>query len=152
MYKFESEYFALSDDAFHLMRSRFNFKSYPANEISQITIEKGHLINNWIAILLLGIALIGFTIYYSISLFLLLQNGEVNRIYIEEIVVPVIPLLLGIYCVVNSLRTGATLKIELNNSKSKRFPLNKLDDQSMNDLITKLKESNNYANRTTVRL
>ncbi len=151
-YLFETEHFGISEKSFHLLRSRFNYKTYQAEDLNEIIIGHGKLINNWLIILGFGIALISISLFYSYRLFELLNSGGITTIFVEEIVVPVIPILLGAYCLYSSLRSGTTLRLILSNDKRKNFPLNKLrDDQSIQDLVRILKSSPEFKNKTTVR-
>jgi hypothetical protein len=152
-YKFESEYFAISDSSFHLLRSRFNFKTYKNNEVSQVILERGKLVNNWIVILTLGMSLISFSLFFSYRLYYLLNTEQIPTIYIEEIVVPVIPFLFGIYCIYAALRSGPTIRVSFIDDKKKRFPLDKIEKNGNLDVLKNvLKDVGSLKNKVIIRI
>lgn len=132
-YHFETREFGLSDKGIHLLRSRFNYDTYNYSDIDTISIEKGKELNNWVIILALGLCLTSFSIWYSLRLFDILDNNEVNVIYIEEIIIPLIPFMLGLYCLYSSTRNGIILRVKTS-KKANKFSLkeieklNKLED------------------------
>ena len=89
-YLFETSEFGLSQEAFHLLRSRYNFKTYSVQEIDALTVENGKQINNWVLVLV--ILLIAFTAFYIVKLFFFMTGESSHTIYIEQIVIPVLPL------------------------------------------------------------
>ena len=99
LYQFQFEDFALSDGGVHLLRNKFNFKTIRYEEIKIATIERSAEIKNASLTLLLGISLICFSIYQSRYIVELFTNPQVHNIYIETIVLPIIPTFLGIYCI-----------------------------------------------------
>ncbi|UII24101.1 hypothetical protein [Fulvivirga ligni] len=120
-YIFETKEFGLSDEGIHLLRDRFNYKSILFSEILKIEVKKGKELKNWGVIFTIGLGLVLFFIYYSVKLYLAYVNGTLHTIYIEQIVIPVIPLLFGAYCVYNSLQNGTIMY--LRTIKGKRFKL-----------------------------
>src|SRR5215475_14273916 len=56
-YHLQSEDFALSDEGVHLLRSGFNFKTIPYNEIKQATLRRDVEIKRPLIILCLGLAM-----------------------------------------------------------------------------------------------
>ena len=73
----------------------------------------------------MGIGLISFSIYYLIGLIDAFNDPKVHKIYVEAIVAPVLPLLIGFFCVYSSIRTGIIMKIE-NDGKRISLPLTKI--------------------------
>lgn len=152
-YLFESDTFGISQEAFHLLRSRFNFKTYQAQEISQITIEQGRQVNNWLIILVIGLGLVCFAIYYSFVLYNMLTDDSVTSIYIEELLIPILPFLLGFYCIYAALKTGPTLRVDLVNYKNKRFPLLRLKKNNEIDrLIEVIKNHPSLSSKLVVKI
>lgn len=152
-YDFQSEYFALSSEAIHLLRSGFNYETISNKDINEVSVERGRLVNNWLVILIIGCGLIGFSLFYTIKLYFMLNEGQINRIYIEEIVVPFLPLLMGIYCIYWSLKSGPTLKISLSNNKTKRFPLDKvLKENKIENLISTIRLNPILKNRVKINI
>src|SRR5687768_14504143 len=126
-YYFETREFGVSDHGIHLLRSRFNYETIEFNQVDSLTIERGKELNNWVAILIMGIALVSFSIYYSLRLFNIIDNNEVNVIYIEELLVPLIPFMLGGYCLYSSMRNGSILRVRTIKNKTDKFPLKELE-------------------------
>ena len=122
-YLFETKDFGLSAEGIHFLRSRFNYKTIAYNEVRQISIEKGKEINNWLVVLIIGIGLIVFSVFYSVNLYFNFIDPNVHVIYIEQIVTPVLPIILGFYCIFSSLKQGIILIISISENKKVRFPL-----------------------------
>ncbi len=152
-YIFESEQFALSEHSLHLLRSRYNYRTYPNEQIREIIIEEGRLVNRWIIVLAFGITLLGLAIYYGVSLYLSIYHQTVRTVYIEQIVIPVLPLFIGGYCVYWSLRTGPVAKVVFDDGKGKKFPLDGAQkEDKIHLLTTHLKQSEMLKNKSTVRI
>jgi hypothetical protein len=118
-YDFEATDFALSKSGIHLLRDRYNYKTIEYKEVNKATIKRAPEINNYLVILIFGIALIAFAVKVTVGIIRLLKSPDVEVIYIEHIVLPVIPGLLGFYMLWNALRRGPVLFIETNTSKHK---------------------------------
>jgi hypothetical protein len=129
-YHFETREFGVSDDGIHLLRSRFNYETIKFDEVDSLTIEKGKELNNWLIILLIGLALVSFSVYYSWRLVDVIGNAEVNVISIEEILVPLIPFMLGGYCLYSSTRNGIILRIRTVKDKMDKFPLKEFEREN----------------------
>ncbi|WP_028980277.1 hypothetical protein [Sporocytophaga myxococcoides] len=121
-YKFSTREFGISDTGIHLLRSNFNYSTINFNDITSLEIVRGKLIRNWIFVFIFGISLIAFSIYYAFGLIDVFNDPSINRIYIEELMVPVLPVLLGGLCIYASSRKGIVLKIEHSGKKSS-YPL-----------------------------
>jgi hypothetical protein len=126
-YHFETREFGISDTGIHLLRSGFNYETIEFFQIERLTIEKGKELNNWIAILVVGLMLISFSLYYSFRLFSVVSSGEVNVVYIEEVLVPLFPFLIGAYCLYSSTRNGTILQIETVKKTSNKYLLKELE-------------------------
>lgn len=152
-YLFETEQFGLSHDSIHLLRSRYNFKTYNNSEISQISIQKGRAINNWLFVLILGMGMLIFSIYYSYKFYLLLTSDQNLHLYVEQFVIPVLPLMLGTYSIFQALRTCPVFKIALGNGKTKTLTLEKaLKEDQLENLKQILTESSLWKYKTTIKL
>lgn len=126
-YYFETREFGLSDKGIHLLRSRFNYETFEYSDIDILTIEKGKELNNWLVILIIGLSMISFAIWYSLRLFNIIDNDEVNVIYIEEILVPLIPFMLGIYCLYSSTKNGTIVRIKTAKNKTEKLSLREIE-------------------------
>ncbi|MDJ1499471.1 hypothetical protein [Xanthocytophaga agilis] len=125
-YKFETPEFGISAQGIHLLRNRYNYQTYSFQDIDTIQIGQGRLVNNWILIFLIGLALTAGALYYIYNLYLAFIEERVSHFYVEQILIPVLPLFVGMYCLWTSLRKGKTLTI-LYNGKTKCLPLVRLE-------------------------
>ncbi|PZR39650.1 MAG: hypothetical protein DI538_06355 [Azospira oryzae] len=125
-YLFEAKAFAVSDKGIHLFRNKFNYETIPFEDVSRLTIGRGRGVNNWIILFIIGMGLLGFAIYYSVGMFGVINHGEVRVIYVEEIVVPVLPFLIGAYFIYASLKNELMLTVSTIQSNVKRLPLGEL--------------------------
>jgi hypothetical protein len=121
-YKFSTPEFGISETGFHLLRSNFNYETIDFKNIDFISIKKGKLINNWVIIFLIGTGMIFFSLWYMYRLFIWWENPESRHIYIENILIPFLPIVMGGYCVYSALKTGLVVSI-IYGSKQKTFPL-----------------------------
>jgi hypothetical protein len=128
-YYHETREFGVSDQGIHLLRSRYNYKTYDFNNVAKVIIERGKELNNWIAILVLGLALVSFALYYAVGMVELLTDYVRDRISIQEILVPLIPFLMGAYCLYSSTRNGTIMRVSTAEGKSERFPLKELEEK-----------------------
>jgi hypothetical protein len=116
-YFFETDDFGITDNDIHYLRNRFNYKTVNFSDIDKIEIKKGSSVKNFYTLLIFGIFLICFAFYsgYNIIHFLFFEGGH---IYIQEIVVPVIPLLFGSYCIYNCIKKSIIMVVTFENSHS----------------------------------
>lgn len=124
-YTFETARFGLSDDGLHLLRSGHNYKTLAYRDIRRATLKKGVAIKNWLLVLLLGIGLISFAVYQAAHLYHLFMDPNTHKVYIESILLPVLPLLLGNYCIYVSLKRTTILKVKYRGGRAK-LPLDEL--------------------------
>ncbi|UII24750.1 hypothetical protein LVD15_15680 [Fulvivirga maritima] len=127
---FETNEFGLSQEGFHLLRDRFNYKTYPYSEIDEIRIETGKELKNWTIILAIGISLVVFSIYYSVKLYLAIQNNIYVTIYIEQILIPIIPFLFGGYCIYASTKSGTILRLKTLKKNKHKYPLELIEKEN----------------------
>ncbi|GAL85589.1 hypothetical protein MYP_2818 [Sporocytophaga myxococcoides] len=121
-YKFSTREFGVSDTGIHLLRSNFNYSTINFKDITSLEIGRGRLIRNWLFVFIFGLSLIAFSIYYAIGLIGVFNDQSIKRIYIEELMVPFLPALLGGFCIHSASRKGVVMKIQHNGKKSS-FPL-----------------------------
>ncbi|HSY62570.1 MAG TPA: hypothetical protein VK796_11870 [Cytophaga sp.] len=124
-YKFTTNGFGISETGIHLLRSNFNYKTIDFKDITLVQIKKGKLINNWLLIFIFGIGLITFSSYCVFKLVIAFNDDSVRRIFIEQIILPVLPLLLGGFRLYTSARNGMVITIR-NNRKDVSYPLEDL--------------------------
>ena len=118
-YDFESTDFALSDKGIHLLRNGYNYKTIEYNMVDKATIKKGAEIKNVVLCLVIGICLLGFAILQTRHMINIFNDPTVTTIYIEAIVLPVLPGLVGIYLVYIAVKKGIVLIIETGSKKYK---------------------------------
>ncbi|HYV90396.1 MAG TPA: hypothetical protein VE978_01375 [Chitinophagales bacterium] len=111
MYSFETANFGMDSEAIHYLRNRFNYKSIPFKDIESFTIRKGPDINNWWLAFILGLCFIAFALYEIVTLIGMFYSNDVHVIYIQRIILPLLPALVGTYLIVLSLRKTITLTI-----------------------------------------
>jgi len=96
-YLFQSRYFAISAQGIHLLRSGYNYKTMTYPEISGLEVRKGHELKNWVFVMIIGIILTGYGLFDIFQIYQLFNNPTIPRVYIERMIIPFFPLLLGIY-------------------------------------------------------
>ncbi len=117
-YKFSTREFGISDTGIHLLRSNFNYRTINFKDITSLEIGRGRLIRNWLFVFIFGLSLIAFSIYYAFGLIDVFNDPSVKRIYIEELLVPFLPALLGGFCIYSASKKGIVMKIQHNGKKS----------------------------------
>jgi hypothetical protein len=142
-YHFETSQFGISDQGIHLLRNRFNYQTINFDQVGRLTIEKGKALKHWPLTLIIGIALITFAVYYSLALFNILSDEQGPAIDIYEIVAPLMPFLLGLFCVYFALRKETILKVSTSQMREKRLSLSELE---------KGKEMDNFQNFLKAKL
>lgn len=116
-YSYQTEHFGITEDSIILLRNRFPYKTICLNEIDSILIQKGRDLKNWYWVLIIGILFLSFVIYDLRTIYLIFTEAT-GTIYIERLLIPVIPLLLGVYSVIISFRKAYVMKVE---TKNKRY-------------------------------
>jgi len=147
-YSFSTDEFGLSDTGIHLLRSGFNYETIPYQEITQVKIDRGRVLNNWFLIFLLGAGLLLLTLYVVV------QYQSDPESWVEEYglgfrelrilsFLAWIPVL-GLYFIIMSFKTGLVMNIRYNGDRTCRLPLRHLGKEETIDefntfLGTKLK-------------
>ena len=144
LYDFEATDFALSNKGVHLLRSRYNYRTIEYESIEKATIKRGSEINNVIVVFVLGIGLVAFALFQSLSVIALFKNPDVHVIYIESIVLPVLPGLLGFYLIYIATKKGPILIIETSKKKQKLRLRDFMKNNSMEDLRNYLSQKLYY--------
>lgn len=127
VYAFETDLFGVSDNGIHLLRSGYSYKTIPFAEVAHARIARGNELHNWGIILMIGLALLAFAVYYVMRMVVVIGNDQVDRIYVEAIVVPIIPCMLGGFCVYSATRQGLVLTIRTTSGKNHKLPLRELE-------------------------
>lgn len=138
MYLITGEQFGLKKEGIDLLRSGFPYQSIEKDSIESIHIFRGHNYQRWRVMLVLGIALIGFVMYYSYLLYLYYQNPNYRTLDVKFIAAIGIPFFLGAFLVVASLQKGPNLKVEFQGTR-KILSLRKIQkDGNLPQLIEEL--------------
>lgn len=135
-YIHESEQFAFSNDAIHLLRNGFNYKTHEFEKILSITIEKGKTVNNWLLLLMLGLSMVSFSFFYLKSIYeFYFDPSAMGRIYIEEILAGILLLFFGGYFVFASIKKGPVMIVNFVDGKKKKLVLVK-EKKNWNDFVS----------------
>jgi len=110
-YQFQFEEFALSEEGVHLLRNGFNYKTVYYRETQNATLTKAIEIKNAPVIFALGVLMLLFAFYQSRWVLYLFTDTNYD-IYIESIILPLIALSFGIYCIYTPLRKGPVLLLD----------------------------------------
>ena len=142
-YHFETREFGISDEGIHLLRSGFNYKTYLYSDVSSMSVEEGKIIKNWIGILVIGLALIAIAFSYWgwIVQGPFKPQGFHARAVAYSYILPVLPLMIGAYCVYNAMRTGTVIRIKVNNTKTDSLPLTELENSGKMTAFQKFLEA-----------
>jgi len=153
LYKFETDQFGLSDKGIHLLRSRFNYKTIDLSSVDNITVAKGRQVNNWLVLLIFGLALSFFGLFTAAKvIYEFFFANNYDHFYIEQFVIPVLPLSVGVFSVLFSLKIGPVLLVTFKN-KTKRFPIGQLQKKSqVDELISFLRKNDLTKNKFSSEL
>lgn len=112
VYTYEAEKFAVSENGLHLLRNRFNYETISWNTIETVEVRDGKDLRNWLWVLFVGVALAGYAIYDIFYILFIFNDPSTHVIYVERLVLPVIPLLLGLYSIFIALRNTRVMVIK----------------------------------------
>lgn len=109
--KFETDQFGVNPEGIHLLRSKFIYKTIPYDEIQSSVIKNGREYKNWVIMLIIGLASIAFAINHIYNLWNFFHSPEGGVIYIESLIVPFFPTIIGLLLIYLSLRNTLILNI-----------------------------------------
>lgn len=112
VYTYEAEKFAVSENGLHLLRNRFNYETILWNTIETVEVRNGKDLRNWLWVLFVGVALAGYAIYDIFYILFIFNDPKTHVIYAERLVLPVIPLSLGLYSIFIALRNTRVMVIK----------------------------------------
>ncbi|MCY1633094.1 hypothetical protein [Marinifilum sp. D737] len=124
-YLFEAEKFGLSDKSIHLLRNRYNYKTIDLEDVDSIIIAKGKDLNNWAWVLFIGVMLLTFVAYDLLKILNIYGDENTHVIYLERLLIPLFPFVLGIYTVLISLRNSKVMRMYVG-SKKYHFSLRRI--------------------------
>ena len=124
-YYFKTNEFGVTDRGIHLLRSGFNYETIDFAQIHKLEIETGKELNNWLAILVIGLILLAPGIYFAINVINVLVHGDISPYGARIALLLFIPLV-GVYFIYASLQTGTILKLYYGRDKKNKFPLRQI--------------------------
>ncbi len=116
-YDHKTSQFGINPEGLHLLRNNFNFESISFGEIQRATIERGKDFKNWKIMLLIGLLSFGTALYLTAKIIYGLTEGVHGVIYIEAIVLPVLPGIAGVLLIFSSIRKAVVLRLTTNKKK-----------------------------------
>lgn len=126
MYSFSTAQFGLSDAGIHLLRNGYNFKTLTFEGVTAVEVKAGRDVKNWILVLVIGLALTTYGIADLLKIYQLYFGPAYHPLRITRLVVPVFPLMLGVYSIVISLRRNKVM-IVIADGKKHYLSLREID-------------------------
>jgi hypothetical protein len=127
-YAFETPEFGLNEAGLHRLRSRFVFETIPYAAMHQVKVTRGLSVQNWWLLLAFGLGCLGFAALSLLSIWQFLvhaRTGQVNRLNIRAIAVPIIPAVVGALAIWQSLQVEDILVVRYGKRRLV-LPLSKL--------------------------
>lgn len=103
-YRYADSDFALSEEGLHLLRSGYNYETISYPSIEKLAFRNASPVRSPLLAIVLGILFIGLSVLQAYRVYQQFQDPEVHKIYIEAIVVVVLPFLVGCYLLYVALR------------------------------------------------
>jgi hypothetical protein len=123
-YAFETPEFGLDEDGLHRLRSRFAFEHIAYLQLSEARVTRGKSVQNWLLLLLVGIACLGFSAFAAYRLYWFLASGS-GHIYVQTLATPILPGAIGLAAIWQALRVTDILVIRTGRRRL-TFPLETL--------------------------
>jgi len=111
-YLFQAEKFAISEGNLHLLRNGFNYETIPFDSVTSIEVRDGKDLKNWLWVLFVGGALTGYALWDVFHILFILNDPNTHRIYVERLVIPVIPMALGVYSIYIAIRNTRVMIVK----------------------------------------
>ena len=108
-YVYKDQYFGVSKEGLHLMRSGYNYDTIPLSEIKTVQVKRGKTINNWALLLAFGFILIGVAAFLTINI---THNDARHNFSIEEIAGIVVFTVIGGFTIWKSIQTEEVLDFQ----------------------------------------
>jgi len=115
-YDIESKGFALSPEGVHLLRKRFNYKTIDFSDIHKANLTKAADTKNIALTAIAGVLLVTAGLDMAIGVY---KDFTAYHFDAKSGVLPVLPLLLGLYCIYIAVKKVPLLIIDLKNEKHK---------------------------------
>lgn len=134
--RFETSEFIFESDSIRLRRNDLIYEEIPLQSVSKITIRTGKRLKRWLVTLLLGAGLLTFVVFDVVRLVTILMNPEGFHMYIERLLIPFIPVVIGTYSVIIALRKTRVMLVNAA-GKSHYLELHDLIKQHQYDSFVK---------------
>jgi len=144
IYDFEGTDFALSSRGIHLLRSRYNYKTIEYENVQKAVIERGTEIHNVIVAFVLGVGLVTFAFFQTLYIIRLFNDPNAHTIYIESIVLPLLPALIGSYLIYIAIKKRPILIIKSGKMKQKLRLREFIRNNKIEDLKNYLSQKLSY--------
>lgn len=138
---FQTEQFSIDQAEIRLLRNGYCYRKIPLNDISYLAVARGRQVGNWGLLLLFGITLFFIGLYSSVKIiyeFFFANNFK--EFHVLQFVFPVIPVLLGGYSIVQSLKNGWVMKFTVD-GRTMTLPITKIYEGSSVDSLIQFLQS-----------
>ena len=135
-YKFQDDYLGVSETKLHYLKNNRAYDAVAFDELNALTYKKGKAIKNWVLLLVISIALICGGIYTSKNVLDYFNAPTGGRIYVEEILLGLFLIAIGIYFFYEAVRKEKILVVE-KGGKEKKFSLSKFEKRGELDALIK---------------
>ena len=142
-YQFTTREFGISEEGFHLLRSGYNYKTIAFADTQSIAIGTGKQISNRLVALAFGIGLISVGLYVLFYACYAFYEGKV-RVYVEQFAFAIIPLIVGIYALVMSLKKGTIIEFTVADKKT-GFPIDEWRKSGQLEDLIRFLENNPHS-------
>ncbi|SDC00097.1 hypothetical protein [Williamwhitmania taraxaci] len=110
-YPYECDQFGVSGSGIHLLRSGYSYKTLDFTKVDFMVIKKGKELKQWMLVLLIALLLLAFVGLDMFWLWGELTNGLPGLIFVERLLIPFLPLVLGVYMLIIALRTTTIMQV-----------------------------------------
>lgn len=124
-YPYSTPEFGLDEQGLHRLRSRFVFESLPYAQLGAARVRRGRTMRHWPVLLLFGLLCLSAALYTGYHIITFLGSDGPGSIDVHEVVVPVIPALLGGFAIWQALRVADILEVQ-HGRRRLVFPLDHL--------------------------
>ena len=151
-YKFETDQLGISASGFHLLRNNFNYETIDFAAVDKISIETGRQVNNWMILFGFGVLLFSSGMFWATKvIYEFFFADNIHRFYVEQFVLPVLPIATGGFSIYISLKNGLVMIVSTR-QRVKRFALEKLTrDLQTEELISFLREHDLTKNKLNIQ-
>jgi hypothetical protein len=118
-YKFRDADFALSEEGLHLLRSGYNYRTISYRNIENVTFRNASAVRSPFWAVLIGLAFVGLSLLQSYRVFQQFQDPTVHQIYVEAIVVVILPSFIGVYLLYVALKKELLLIVTVGKTRRK---------------------------------